>query len=283
MNITFDFIRENFKTVCRNVLVVDAPFCILFAVILLQQQMGKDVWNTKLEWMDFLHIEDSASIFTFFPILTAAAVMPMAFTLIDLHYTRNGGISGLKFKDVRMPYFLNLAKWFLSFLPFIIFAVLVIPVLIKGGEWFWTIILTGLVFFFFEMAPPAFIIGKKDFGASMGTTIEYAFSYFWNSLFITLLLLMVGVLIFLWEIGAVQAIDEVKHQVIGNSPDGNIVAYIIYWIILLAIFLALAASVALALTALTVGIAFQYGSLEERKHQYVLTEKINNFEKLKDV
>lgn len=284
LNITFDFIRENFPDICRNVIVVALPFCILFAIVFLQAYMSKDVWNTSVAWLDCIHIENSAfsTLYTLFLVLTAAAVMPMAFTLIDLHYTRDGGIEGLRFRNVRRTYFLNLAKWFLSFLPFIVFVLLIVPILIKGNQWFWMIVLTIVVFFFCEMAPPAFIIGRKSYGESMGTTIRYAFSHFWNSLIITLLLLFVGVLVFLWEIGAVNVISEYKHTFLGTDPSNNIVAYCFYWLLLLALLLTLSVSVTLAITALSIGIAFQYGSLEERNHRYELKEKIDNFEKLRD-
>lgn len=284
LNITFDFLRENFTAVCRNVLVVAAPFCIIFAIVFLQAYMSSDVWNTSMEWLNVLHIESSTltTLRILFPILTAAAVMPMAFTLIDTHYSHNEGIQGLRFKDLRMTYFLNLSKWFLSFLPFILYALLVVPVLIKGNEWFWMIVLTIIIFFFLEMAPPAFIIGRKKYGESMETTIRYAFSHFWNSLIITLLLLLVGLLVFLWEIGVINVIVEYKGMFLGTVPSNNIVAYAIYWILLLALLLVLSVSVTLAITALSIGIVFQYGSLEERNHRYELKEKIENFEKLRD-
>lgn len=284
LDVVFAFIRENLRTVCRNVLTVAAPFCLLMAFILTFAIIGSDVLNSDLAWLDFLHIENETKddAIIFISIIIASAVMPMSFTLVDLHYTRKKGITGLKFKDIWRTFLLNLAKWFMAFLPFIIFATLLLPVLINAKERFWAITLSIIVFFFFEMAPPAFIIGKKSYGASIATTIEYAFSSFWNSLISTILLLLVGTLIFLWEIGTIQIIEDFKYDFIGTNPANNLIAYIIFWLIMMAFYLVLAVSITMAITAVTVGIAFQYGSLEERKNKFELKEKIENFEKLKD-
>ena len=286
VNITFEFIRENFKPFFRNILIASSPLCIVFAFLTLANEINENVKDTSLSWLGFMTMEDDTyeKLFLLFLYLGFMVVLPMSLTLIQAHYEREDGLTNLKFKDIRMTYFINLAKWFLVSLP-----MMVVLLLVYYGfsgwttaGFFFTILVSTIVFVIFEMAPPAFILGKKSYSESLSLSITYGIGRFWNTLLLTVYLVLLGVLVFLWEIGLIAIITDFKVQLIGSDPANNLLAYIVYWSIMLFLLFALTASIALALSALGVGIAFQYGSLEDRTHLLSLKEKVKTFESLKD-
>ena len=283
LNTTFDFIRENFKKVFLYVISATSVCCICFATIMLIAEIKMNYastnYDTAPEQNSFFE-QGYFIVILFF--LTMTLVMPMAFTLISIYHNREGGLKGLKFKDIRTNYFINMAKWFIISFPMTIILLLLHLAFRNELGWFLPAVSYFLVIIFFEMAPPAFIIGQKGYGESIATSLNYAINHFLGTAGITITLLLVGAFVYLWEIGLIEFFTSFKTQLIGTDPASNIFAYIVYWVLIFAIFLALAASVALSLTAFAIGISYQYGSLEERKNLFSLKEKIKNFEQLKD-
>lgn len=286
VNITFEFIRENFKQFFRNILIASSPLCVMFAFLTLANEINDNVADTSLSWIGFMTLENDTyeKLFLLFFYLGFMVVLPMSLTLIQTHYERKDGLSNLKFKDIRMTYFINLAKWFLISLPTVV-VLLIVYYGFRGwtsAGLFFTILISMIVFVIFEMAPPAFILGKKSYSESLNLSITYGIGRFWNTLLLTVYLVLLAMLVFLWEIGLIAFITDFKIQLLGSDPGNNLLAYIVYWIILLFLLFALTASIALGLSALGVGIAFQYGSLEDRTHLLSLKEKVKTFESLKD-
>lgn len=286
VNITFEFIRENFKPFFRNILIASSPLCIIFAVLMLGNEINDNVTGTSLAWLGFIELKGDTynNIFLLFFYLVFIVVLPMSLTLVQTHYERDGQMTNLKFKDIRITYLFNLVKWFLVSLP-----MMVILLLVYYGfsNWessgiFFTVLVSTIVFVVFEMAPPIFIIGKKSYSESLNRSITYGISRFWNTLLLTIYLVLIAVLVFWWEIALIATVSEFKIQLIGSNPANNLLAYIVYWAIMLFLLFALTASITLGLSALGVGIAFQYGSLEDRAHLISLKEKVKTFESLKD-
>lgn len=286
VNITFEFIRENFKPFFRNIMIAASPLCIMFAVLTLANEIEDNVADTSLSWLGFIHMENDTydNFFLLFLYLGFMVVLPMSLTLVQTHYDRNERLTNLKFKDIRMTYFLNLVKWFLVSLPMMLILVLAYYGFSNSGTFgtFFAIVVSLIIFVIFEMAPPTFILGKETYSESMNRSISYGIGRFWNTLPLTIYLVLLAMLVFLWEIGLIAFITDFKIQLIGSDPGNNLFAYIVYWIILLFLLFALTASIALGLSALGVGIAFQYGSLEDRTHLISLKEKVKTFESLKD-
>ena len=286
VNITFEFIRENFKPFFRNILIASSPLCIIFAFLMLGNEINENVTGTSLAWLGFIDLKDDTyyKIFLLFFYLVFIVVLPMSLTLVQTHYERDGQMTNLKFKDIRITYLFNLVKWFLVSLPMMVILLLVY---FGFSNWessgiFFTVLVSTIVFVVFEMAPPIFIIGRKTYSESLNRSITYGIGRFWNTLLLTIYLVLIAVLVFWWEIALIATVSELKIQLIGSDPSNNLLAYIVYWAIMLFLLFTLTASITLGLSALGVGIAFQYGSLEDRAYLISLKEKVKNFESLKD-
>ena len=84
----------------------------------------------------------------------------------------------------------------------------------------------------------------------------------------------------MWEIALVNFISDFRHELIGSTFTNHEVAFIISWVLIGIIWIAVFLSMNMALVVGTIGMTYQYGHIEDKYENTSLKERIKNFENL---
>lgn len=286
INTTFAFMREHIRVLLRLCLPFMLPFSVMVALVYTVEEIGIDVNGTDLEMLKSISLSDTASeiIIIATSLFTVSTVVPMTFTVINAAERGPENVNKLRFKDIRKDFVLNTAKWVLMALPVIILILLLVIIPSDFVSYGLLILLTLVVMFLMSLSRAEFLLSKSStYGGSIFKSANYVTKSHGASTPIFILALMViCTFIFLWEIWVVSAIGEFKIELIGNDPSKHLVAYSVYWLLFFALHTLIFISISLVLVLITVGKAYQYGTVEDRISHMSIKQRIKNFEKLRD-
>ena len=282
IDVTFGFIRENIKTVMKTVMLFSIPICAVM--------IGMFVFDLiKPEDNYFFYYQETWSKKDIIYLITLTVdfflIMPLAPSIININYERKEGTQGIKMKEAWRYIKPNMIKSLKMPIPQIALFLLVACIIqITNGDYdfIFFAILALCLFVIFINCMPAYCIGKHPYSTSISKGKKYGFGKFFPILTFALLIILLSSLIYLWEIAALETLDEVGVQFLGTDILGNIVAYIIFWIIMAILWALVSISINIAFLATSIGFAFQYGSFEEKTFHLELKKKIENFDNMKE-
>ena len=294
MDVTFAFIRENFRMIMTFVVIVSIPFCLILSFILVYDIALKDIRDALIN-PTYEHYDSLSNVLLIFILFVADMffITPIGLTFIQQQYKRQKGLSGFKIGEFWRPYFNNFLKT-LS-MPFSLVTLIVIFVLLIISSnylsaallnnnyidipFIW-VILCYFIFTLFYVSLPAFCVDNNSYFKSLFKSFKYGLNYFFNIFAFSICIFVICMLIFLWEIALASFVLEFRHELIGSTYANHEVAYIISWVIIGIIWIAVCISMNIALVTGTIGMVFQYGHAEDKYENSSLKEKINNFENL---
>ena len=286
IDVTFGFIRENFKTVLKTVMVFSIPLCIIIEGLYVFGVIQTINEYEPYSWADELSTWKTMGIVTLVAIaINLLTIMPLALSLININYNRKGGTEYITMKEAWKYIKPNIGKCFkMPFAQVALFLIFLFIIILTTGkaEFLLYALLAVLFFIIMSNCLPAYCIGKHPYSTSMSKGISYGFTKLFVILAFSFIMLIVTSLIFLWEIAAMELLNDLGVEFLGTDVEGNIVAYIVFWLIMAILWALITISINIALTATTVGMAYQYGSFEEKTCHIELKKKIENFDNLKE-
>lgn len=293
VDVTFAFIRENFRQIMKTAILLSIPFCCILSFTIVYGIAINDVQRAMPDsWYEG---DDSTgnTIFSFFTIITDILfIIPLALTYMQQHYNHPGGLSSIKTKALWRPYFkIFLKSLSMPFLQATMIATLIFFIVFIGNFPYsfyyggtsipvgWAI-LCYLLFLLFYLTLPAYCVDNNSYLKSLEKSFKYCLYYFFNTLAFSFCIFVLCLLIFMWEIALVNFITEFRHELIGSTYINHEVAFIISWIVIGIIWASVLLSMNIALITGTIGMTFQYGHSEDKYENRTLKEKIKNFENL---
>ncbi len=283
IDVTFAFVRENFKSVLKSCMLYSLPFSLLL--------LGLFAYFYVLSvWNPYATITNDIRLFIYEILYIAFAIdliiiTPLALTLVDIDYN-HGGLKNKKLKDTWIYFKRNMMKTLaMPFLQIALFLVIFHGITFferETNHLLW-MMFAYLILILGSYCLPAFCIGKQTFSKSIQTIATYGIGRFFNTLFFTFIMFIICILIFFWEIMLAAFLIEVAVDFLGTNTTEHIIAYSVFGVVLAFIWIVFTFTINLALITFNIGLVFQYGTAEEKHKNISIKEKIENFENLKDL
>jgi hypothetical protein len=288
IDVTFAFIRENFKTIIRHILLYSLPFCIImiglyiYNVITYQQH---HFGMPTLFIYSYIPQTITKTIYITSLFINLLLIMPMALSMLDINYNRKNGLKDIRIKDTGKSIRCNIRKAMampFSILAFAATIALTILTLRTDGDFFLHALLSYFVLLFLSGSLTAYCLEKKSYSQSISNSLKNGIKRLGGLIIYSLLLFIISLLIFVWEFFMFELITEFGVQLIGTGFSQNTLANILFITLLSSIWIVIVFSFNIAVFMTTVGMAFHYGTMQEKNEHITLKEKIQNFDNLKE-
>ena len=237
MDVSFAFIREHLKMMVRLILPVSLPFAILMALLLTAENIYNDTWRSShLTLHNAVDVDKVSTPIMYVAIIMAVVlIVPMTFTVMKLacpfHQSRDSKNKDLRFKKIWVEYLRSIMEFVAITIPYAVFLI-AWNLMFKHQDSFMLFLIQYAVIILavvaWMMAPPAYIVGDTGYGRSIAKGISYGLHHFMNILPFIMVMLVLCILIFLWELGLISFITDFKVQLVGGDVDKHFLAYCIY-------------------------------------------------------
>ncbi len=288
IDVTFTFIRENFKTIIKHIIIYSFPFCIImlalyiYNIISFQQNF---FGLPPLFVVSYIPKSITKYIYIISLLINLFLIMPMALSMIEISYKRENGLKGVRIKDSWKSVRGKIGR--ANAMPFAILAfaaatALAILTFRSNAIYIGYTIIFYFIFLILSGSLYAFGIEKKSYFQSLSISFKNGTTRLGGLIIYSFLLFIISLLIFAWELFMFELLTEFGAQLIGTQFSQYSLANILFITLLSAIWTAMMFSFNIAVFMTTVGMAFHYGTMQEKNEHITLKEKIQNFDNLKE-
>lgn len=290
LNYSVDFVKNNLKCLLKFMALLILPWNVIQAILM---------WMLSGALIDFAAIADSTDVFAIAGLLgvkhlllyggmmlvsvgAGTCLIALFFSLLKLNYEREGGLTGLRFQELKPLYVSNVFKG-LRLFAFHILLGLVIALLmgLLAGISPW-VVLAFIPFLFIFMLPlallmPAYMLEKQSFFKTLASSYRMGFIT-WGGVFAVLLVMAIIAGLIQLAASAPWYIVTMVEYVFSLSENAATESASVGFNILsgfMALFLFFGQ--AIGLLFIYSGMGYQFGHASVKSQEIKVTDQIDSF------
>lgn len=292
LNVTFDFIKQNWKTLLKYSTYLILPLCMIQAFLLNKMAAmsleSPDI-AALIEAYGFEALPPGYLLYNgctmLFAMIGGMLITAVIFGLMQIYNEREQGLTGITFNDLK-PYLLrNMWRYFLVVLFLIVLSILYVIAMVLLGALLpvslaLTVPLMLVLLIPLSLIVPIYLFERIGMGGALVKSFRLGFPT-WIGIFGVGLLLGIIALILQTAMSLPWLVVTMVQQVFTMSEYGDVASSSAgYGIALYLLGVLSMYGVYLSMTFTFVGLSYQYAHASEKVNSVSVVDDIDNFEQL---
>lgn len=291
LNVSFDFIKENWKVILKYTTYFILPICLIQAVHfgsfsseVYKQQALAEIANNDYVGAG-ITMALNASLLVFTSIIAGVIMFALIMTLFRTYMDREDRLNNLRFSEIKSLFIRNIKRSFIFVLWYFLFLILFSILVVVFGmiTWYTLIIIFPLFIVLLiplMLTPPVYLLEDISIWKALKKSYHLGFATYGGICLMMLIMFIIANVI--QTVLAIPWYVTYMVRMIFSISDGGTEATVSvgYSFLQYLLFVILLFGSYISSIFYCVGLSFQYGHASEKVESITIENDIDNFDKL---